>query len=336
MPNFYELISSVGLYIAPFFPLVLGARRSEKMVMEKTTESMNMKNVASMTVISSLVLLGLYVIIKFISADYLQYLLTCYFMFIGSVGVSELFQFIFQKYASPEKFGITIPIINYKFETSKSEILGMAVGFVFSLLWAVTKHWTFNNFLAFCLTIVAIGEITTPSFKIASIMLIALFVYDIFWVFGSEVMLTVATNVDGPIKFIFPKDGHFIFTDKVSLLGLGDVAIPGLYIALMKRIDTAFNNGSKYFHVSILSYYIGLLTTFVVMHVFKHGQPALLYLVPALLIGTTIYTLIRGEMAKVFEYHDPVDEEEESSSEEENENNEEGEEQEEKEKQKED
>ncbi|EDR22192.1 minor histocompatibility antigen H13, putative [Entamoeba dispar SAW760] len=284
---------------------------------------MDLKNAASMPVIGSLVLFGLYVIIKFISADYLQYLLTLYFMFIGAVGISELFSFIFEKYASPEKLVISIPYINYKIETSKSEILGTGVGFIFSLIWAITHHWIFNNFLAFCLTIVAIGELTAPSFKIAAIMLIALFCYDIFWVFGSEVMMTVATHVDGPIKFIFPKDGRFIFTEQVSILGLGDIAIPGIFIALMKRIDTSFNNKSQYFMVSMVSYFIGLLITFVIMHTFAHGQPALLYLVPALLIGTIFYAISRKELKQVYDYHDPTDEKEESSEEENEESSEE-------------
>ncbi|KAL7721060.1 Minor histocompatibility antigen H13 [Entamoeba marina] len=319
MPSFNELLASVGLFVQPILPLILGAQRAEKAVMEKTTESMNMKNAASMPVIGSLVLFGLYIFIKFFSAEYLQYLLTSYFIFIGAVGVSEVFSFVFEKFASPKKYEVNIPVINYKFETSNSELLGMAVCSVFSIGWAVTRHWILNNFLAFCLAVVSIGEIAVPSFKIGGLMLLALFIYDIFWVFGSEVMLTVATNIDGPIKFIFPKDGNFLFTEKVSLLGLGDIAIPGIYIALMKRIDSSLNNGSQYFLVSMISYFIGLLLTFVVMYSFGHGQPALLYLVPALLLGTIILAYVRNEISAVWGYHDPVEESEASESSEEEE-----------------
>ena len=31
------------------------------------------------------------------------------------------------------------------------------------------------------------------------------FFYDIFWVFGTEVMVSVAKGVDGPIKLLFPR-----------------------------------------------------------------------------------------------------------------------------------
>jgi len=32
-----------------------------------------------------------------------------------------------------------------------------------------------------------------------------LFVYDVFWVFGTDVMVSVATKFDAPIKLIFPR-----------------------------------------------------------------------------------------------------------------------------------
>lgn len=37
-------------------------------------------------------------------------------------------------------------------------------------------------------------------------MLTALFFYDIFFVFGTDVMLTVAKSIDAPIKLLFPTD----------------------------------------------------------------------------------------------------------------------------------
>jgi hypothetical protein len=76
-----------------------------------------------------------------------------------------------------------------------------------------------------------------------------LLLYDVFWVFGSSsvvgenVMMTVATSdaFTGPFRLIFPRwealvqpgaTGDFPF----SLLGLGDVAVPGLLICLMLKV----------------------------------------------------------------------------------------------------
>ena len=101
-----------------------------------------------------------------------------------------------------------------------------------------------------------------------------------------------------------------------AMLGLGDIVIPGIFIALLLRLEEILNqefshfdscrydnslkrNSNFYFNATFIgrflvvrivsSYYstsaylAGLLLTIFVMHVYKHAQPALLYLVPACL-----------------------------------------------------
>lgn len=67
-------------------------------------------------------------------------------------------------------------------------------------------------------------------------MLSLLFFYDIFFVFGTDVMLTVAKNIDAPIKLLFPRDWNAA-EPKFSLLGLGDIVLPGIFIAFCLRYD---------------------------------------------------------------------------------------------------
>ena len=86
-------------------------------------------------------------------------------------------------------------------------------------------------------------------YKIGLILLSLLFFYDIFWVFFTEVMVSVAKNLDGPIKLKFPKilnplenkDFNMIGLGDIvipgNMIGLGDIVIPGVYIALMLRFD---------------------------------------------------------------------------------------------------
>jgi len=72
------------------------------------------------------------------------------------------------------------------------------------------------------------------------------------------------------------------------MLGLGDVVIPGTFIALALRYDNARflksapnskeTFSKPYFYATLAAYTAGLVTTMVVMHVFGKGQPALLYL----------------------------------------------------------
>lgn len=105
-------------------------------------------------------------------------------------------------------------------------------------------------------------------------------------------MVTVAKGIDAPIKLLAPKPGS---SRDFAMLGLGDIVVPGLVIALCLRFDlhrhtlkhpqreiTKYSSfGRLYFWTGIMSYVIGLATTMGVMHHFKAAQPALLYLSPA-------------------------------------------------------
>ncbi len=77
------------------------------------------------------------------------------------------------------------------------------------------------------------------------------------------------------------------------MLGLGDIVFPGIFIALLLRLQRGTN---FYFNVTLAAYILGLLVTFVVMHLFRLGQPALLYLAPAC-IGTPLFlAAVRGDI----------------------------------------
>ncbi|CAG2114993.1 unnamed protein product [Medioppia subpectinata] len=134
-----------------------------------------------------------------------------------------------------------------------------------------------------------------------------LFVYDVFWVFGTDVMVTVAKSFEAPIKLVFPQDflesgvngTHF------AMLGLGDIVIPGIFIALLLRFDVSLKRkGNVYFYTSFVAYILGLVLTIVVMAYFKHAQPALLYLVPFCISFPVSVALIRGDIKALFRYED--------------------------------
>merc|ERR1711920_691260 len=104
----------------------------------------------------------------------------------------------------------------------------------------------------------------------------------------------------------------FDAASKSSMLGLGDIVVPGILVALMLRVDQSITPGSKkYFMTTFIAYILGLAGTIVVMHVFKHAQPALLYLVPACLGAPLLVALVSGEMKALFEYNEEEEEEEE-------------------------
>ena len=67
-----------------------------------------------------------------------------------------------------------------------------------------------------------------PSFTIGCVLLCGLFFYDVFWVFGTDVMVTVARSFDAPIKVLFPKDfmENGIYASELAMLGQCDSRPP--------------------------------------------------------------------------------------------------------------
>ena len=116
------------------------------------------------------------------------------------------------------------------------DLLSLSIAGVMVGIYIVTKSWIYNNILAILLSINAIQLIFLGNFKNGFMMLTGLFFYDIFFVFGTDVMLTVAKSIDAPIKILFPTDWSED-PAKFSLLGLGDIVIPGIFMAMCLRYD---------------------------------------------------------------------------------------------------
>ena len=92
--------------------------------------------------------------------------------------------------------------------------------------------------------------------------------------------------------------------------------IPGFFLALLLRFDAhkceSLKKSSKdlihaafpkpYFHSCLFAYVLGLVATNAAMFFFEAAQPALLYLVPACLIGSLLTAVVRGELKELFDY----------------------------------
>ena len=56
-------------------------------------------------------------------------------------------------------------------------------------------------------------------------------IYDVVFVFGSDVMMTVAVGFESPMKILFPVEGG------LAMLGILDVIIPGILVTFCMRCD---------------------------------------------------------------------------------------------------
>jgi minor histocompatibility antigen H13 len=253
---------------------------------------------------------------------------------------------------------------NFKLTFRTTDLTAILLsGFIAYYYNAIEKYWWLSNIMGFGFCYSTLQILSPTSFTTGTLVLSALFFYDIYFVFFTPVMIHVATNLDIPIKLMFPRpeaDGK----SALAMLGLGDILLPGMMIALALRYDLylfylrkqdSFNVGSHpdaapiakrrrisamkekpryvsitrkwgerlwskrvflhpdvewnpafdqaqgsfpkvYFYASMVGYTIGMITTLIVMQIFQHGQPALLYLVPGVLISLWGTALVCGDL----------------------------------------
>jgi len=66
--------------------------------------------------------------------------------------------------------------------------------------YVVKKHWIANNIFGLAFAVNGIEFLQLNQIQNGCILLGGLFFYDIFWVFGTDVMVSVAKSFDAPIK----------------------------------------------------------------------------------------------------------------------------------------
>ncbi|OAY56509.2 signal peptide peptidase-like 2 [Manihot esculenta] len=166
----------------------------------------------------------------------------------------------------------------------------------FAAVWAVYRNvslaWIGQDILGIALIITVLQIVHVPNLKVGTVLLSCAFLYDIFWVFISKtlfhesVMIVVArgdrSGVDGiPMLLKIPR--MFDPWGGYSIIGFGDILLPGLLIAFSLRYDWLANKSLRagYFLWAMIAYGLGLLITYVALNLMDgHGQPALLYIVP--------------------------------------------------------
>merc|ERR1712079_380022 len=198
----------------------------------------------------------------------------------------------------------------FKYEFTTHDMITLSVSTAVGVWYLMKKHWIANNLFGLAFAVNGVELLHLNNVMTGCILLGGLFLYDIFWVFGTDVMVTVAKSFEAPIKLVFPQDllENGLNASNFAMLGLGDIVIPGIFVALLLRYDQSLKRNSNfYFNITFLAYIAGLLMTIFVMHVYKHAQPALLYLVPACLGVPLFLALVRGDIKTMFQYEDHPD-----------------------------
>jgi minor histocompatibility antigen H13 len=308
-------------------------------------------------ILAGITLSGLYFIIKWLEDPaLLNKILGYYFSTLGVVGVGKLLADALNVATSILAPSIRAQItksalfkcyihmvISAKTKIQYQTMIGMVFGVIaISAYNFLAKPWWLTNLIGWGFCYGTLQLMSPTTFWTGSLVLAGLFIYDITMVFYTPLMVTVATSLDVPIKLVFPGPG------RGSMLGLGDVVLPGIMMALALRFDLYLHylrksaltlpsspspavltkapyieatgswgdifwrrtpsslDGSRfnktYFYASVIGYIIGMFTTLVILQIFNHAQPALLYLVPGVLIALWGTALVKGDLAIMWGY----------------------------------
>ncbi|CAK9318264.1 unnamed protein product [Citrullus colocynthis] len=274
--------------------------------------------------------------------------------FTAVASVSSLF-FCLSPYMAylKSQFGLADPYVSRCCSKSFTRIQGLLLLACSGLVaaWLVSGHWILNNLLGISICVAFVSHVRLPNVKICAMLLVCLFVYDIFWVFfserffGANVMVSVATQqasnpvhtvanslslpglqlitkkLELPVKIVFPRNllGGVIPGKNATdfmMLGLGDMAIPAMFLALVlcfdhrKSRDTVnlldfHTRGHKYIWYALPGYAIGLVTALAAGVLTHSPQPALLYLVPSTLGPVIAISWIRKDFLELWEGPSP-------------------------------
>mmetsp|Transcript_25764 Transcript_25764/g.79257 ORF Transcript_25764/g.79257 Transcript_25764/m.79257 type:complete len:598 (+) Transcript_25764:66-1859(+) len=224
------------------------------------------------------------------------------------------------------------PFLHRLVSSKNADRASLVAGAALAVWWLLARRqsyaWVLQDYFGSCVCVAFLRVVKVNSLRVGAVLSCLAFCYDVFfvfvspYVFGQSVMVKVATGSPSsrdaafceehpddascqstqlPMLLLLPgADGGY------SMLGLGDVVLPGLLVALAARLDddhrhhddgddatrdttplltpkSSVPQRRRYFPILLVGYGVGLGLANVAVAVFDVGQPALLYLVPATL-----------------------------------------------------
>ncbi|KAG6502448.1 hypothetical protein ZIOFF_034721 [Zingiber officinale] len=337
-PLVVKVNPNVNVVLTACLTVYVGCYRSVKPT--PPSETMSNEHAMRFPLVGSAMLLSLFLLFKVFSKDLVNAVLTCYFFVLGIVAFSATllpaikhflpkrwnddliiwrvpyFHWMLTSFPLEYIAGLSYILVIYdhfvflivylifmvaaaSLEFTRSQVVASIPGTFFCVWYALKKHWLANNILGIAFCIQGIEMLSLGSFKTGAILLVGLFFYDIFWVFFTPVMVSVAKSFDAPIKLLFPTSDA---ARPFSMLGLGDIVIPGIFVALALRFDVSRGKQAQYFSSAFLGYTVGLVVTIIIMNWFQAAQPALLYIVPGVIGFLAAHCLWNGEVKPLLEF----------------------------------
>ncbi|KAF1744619.1 hypothetical protein MXB_984 [Myxobolus squamalis] len=187
-------------------------------------------------------LFGIFLFLNLISVEYITMAIKIYSLVYGFGALGRFFSII-GDYIWPEYL---VPNRSFKLVLTEQEtdMASYSLSAAIVIAYYLSKSWILNNIIAASFTFTLLDTLTLDKFWHSLILFGGLFIYDVFWVYGTNVMVAVASKIDAPLIIpykILQPDAKV----KYSGLGLGDVAIPGLFLSFLLSF---FLHSSVLFH----------------------------------------------------------------------------------------
>lgn len=173
--------------------------------------------------------------------------------------------------------------------------------------------WLLQDTLGVAYCVFVMQRVRLPTLRNCTSFLLALLAFDVFFVFvtpllthsGESIMVEVASGPSNslsqerlPMVLKVPRLRFSALTlcdQPFSILGFGDIVVPGFLVAYCHRFDVQNHSRQVYFVACTMAYAVGLLVTFLAMLLMQMGQPALLYLVSSTLLTSLAVAACRQE-----------------------------------------
>jgi len=217
---------------------------------------------------------------------------------------------------------VKVPVLEY---VDLSHVVCFCAAVAMASVWFVLRKtvyvWPLQDIMSISLCLQILNTVRFSDIQVCSVLLSLAMVYDIFWVFISpllfseNVMIATATGQGHtwnnstdlppaemiPMLLVVPKAVDW--AGGVTLLGLGDVVLPGLLVAFSLRVDVlkGYSGRRGYFVYMVCGYAVGLAMAILASVIMRMGQPALIYLVPCTLWLFLILAWRRGEVRTLWD-----------------------------------
>lgn len=211
-----------SLVVLALIPIVIGSFKSIKHQKRQKEsgeeiETMSTREAMLFPVIASVTLFSIFIVFQLFSKELINLLLAFYFFLLGVFAltrmlgvVSHLFwpgflisnesyelDISFRKLISTDKIK---DLLSFNGRFDRQSILCFFMALSIGVWYFMKKHWIANNIFGLAFAVNGIEFLQLNKVLNGFILLGGLFFYDVFWVFGTNVMVTVAKSFDAPIK----------------------------------------------------------------------------------------------------------------------------------------